>query len=258
MTSRHPHDVVVLPGVDALMEAAAERVVNRAAAAIGASGRFSIALSGGSTPKGLYELLATPRYARRIDWSHVHVFWGDERCVPPDDPASNYRMTREALLDHVPVVPSNVHRIRGDDPPAAAAAAYEEELRRVFSTPDGPPRETPGACFDLILLGMGDNGHTASLFPGLTAVRESKRWVVAEYVPEVSMWRVTLTPPVINAAADVVFLVSGPGKAPMLHRVLEGPHKPDPLPAQAIEPRGGATWLVDVAAAAGLREATRR
>jgi len=105
---------------------------------------------------------------------------------------------------------------------------------------------------------MGDNGHTASLFPGLTAVRESKRWVVAEYVPEVSMWRVTLTPPVINAAADVVFLVSRPGKAPMLHRVLEGPHKPDPLPAQAIEPRGGATWLVDVAAAAGLREATRR
>lgn len=255
----HPTgDVVVLPGVEALMEAAAERLVARAAAAMGTSGRFIIALSGGSTPRGLYEVLATPRHARRIDWSRLHVFWGDERCVPPDDPASNYRMAREALLDRVPVPPANVHRIHGEDPPAAAAAAHEEELRRVFSTPDGPPREAPGACFDLVLLGMGDNGHTASLFPGLTAVHESRRWVVAEYVSEVSMWRVTLTPPVINAAADVVFLVSGPGKAAMLHQVLEEPRRPDALPAQAIVPRGGATWLVDAAAAAGLSEATRR
>ena len=252
------HDVVVLPGVDALMEAAAERLVTRAAEAIGASGRFTLALAGGSTPRGLYELLATPRYARRIDWPQVHVFWGDERCVAPDHPDSNYRMAREALLDRVPVLPSNVHRIRGEDPPAAAAAAHEDDLRRVFSTPDGPPREAPGTCFDLVLLGMGDNGHTASLFPGLTAVRERKRWVVAEYVSEVSMWRVTLTPPVINAAADVVFLVSGAGKASMLHRVLQGPRQPDTLPAQAIVPRAGATWLVDVAAAASLREATRR
>jgi 6-phosphogluconolactonase len=256
--SRRTHEVVVLPGVETLMEVAAERLVTRAATAIGASGRFILALSGGSTPRGLYELLVTPRYAHRIDWPRVHVFWGDERSVPPDHPASNYRMAREALLDHVPILPSNVHRIHGEDPPAAAAAAHEEELRRVFSTPDGPPREAPGACFDLILLGMGDNGHTASLFPGLTAVHESNRWVVAEYVPEVSMWRVTLTPPVINAAADVVFLVSGPEKAPMLHRVLEGPRRPDAFPAQAIVPRGGATWLVDVAAAAALREATRR
>ena len=257
MTSRAP-DVVVLPSVAALMEAAAERLVSRAAAAIGASGRFTVALSGGSTPKALYELLATPRYAPRIDWSRVHVFWGDERCVPPDDPASNYRMTREALLDRVPVLPPNVHRIRGEDPPTAAAAAYEEDLRRVMSTPAGPPREVAGACIDLVLLGMGDNGHTASLFPGLTAVQERERWVVAEYVAEVAMWRVTLTPPVINAAADVVFLVSGAGKAAMLQRVLEGPRQPVALPAQAIVPSRGATWLVDVAAAADLREPTRR
>jgi 6-phosphogluconolactonase len=244
------HDVVVLPSVAALMEAAAERLVTRAAEAIGTSGRFTVALAGGSTPKGLYQLLATPRYAPRIDWARVHVFWGDERCVPPDDPASNYRMARETLLDHVPVPPSNVHRIHGEDPPTAAAAAHEQELRRVFSTREGPP----GASFDLVLLGMGDNGHTASLFPGLTAVHERARWVVAEHVAEVSMWRVTLTPPVINAASDVVFLVSGPGKAAMLQRVLEGPRQPDVLPAQAIIPRGGATWFVDAVAAADLRD----
>jgi 6-phosphogluconolactonase len=253
MTGRGTDEVEVLPGADALMETAAERLVGRASAAIRASGRFVLALAGGSTPRGLYQLLASPRHAQRIEWAHVHVFWGDERCVPPDDPASNYRMAREALLDRVPVPPSNVHRIHAEDRPAAAAAAYEEDLRRVFSTPDGPPREAPGACFDLILLGMGDNGHTASLFPGLTAVRESRRWVLAEYVSEVSMWRVTLTPPVINAAADVLFVVSGSAKAPMLHQVLEGPRRPDALPAQAIVPRAGATWLVDAAAGADLR-----
>ena len=245
--------VEVLPDAAALMEAAAEHLVTRAAAAIRSSGRFVVALTGGATPKPLYESLASPRYADRIDWSRVHVFWGDERCVPPTDHASNYRMTRETLLDHVPVSTSAVHRIHGEDPPTVAAAAYEADLRRLFSTPEGPPRATSGACFDLVLLGMGDNGHTASLFPGLTAVHERRRWVMAEYVAEVSMWRVTLTPPVINAAADVVFLVSGSGKAAMLQQVLEGPHRPDALPAQAIVPNSGCTWLVDAPAAAELR-----
>ena len=258
----YPHDAtrmsdrthtVVLPDAAALMDAAAEHLVTRAATAIRSSGRFVVALTGGATPKPLYESLASPRYADRIDWSRVHVFWGDERCVPPTDHASNYRMTRETLLDHVPVSAAAVHRIHGEDPPTVAAAAYEADLRRLFSTPEGPPRPTPDACFDLVLLGMGDNGHTASLFPGLTAVHERRRWVVAEYVAEVSMWRVTLTPPVINAAADVVFLVSGSGKAAMLHRVLEGPRRPDALPVQAIVPNGGCTWLVDAAAATELR-----
>ena len=254
MTSCRTKDVRVLPGVESLMEAAAERLVTRAAAAIGASGRFTVALAGGSTPRALYELLVTPRYARRIDWPRVHVFWGDERCVPPDDPASNYRMTREALLDHVPIPASNFHRIRGENPPVAAAAAYEEGLHRVFSTRDGRPREASGACFDLVLLGMGDNGHTASLFPGLTAVRERERWVVSEYVAEVSMWRVTLTPVILNAAADVVFLVSGSKKAATLQQVVEGPYRCDVLPAQAISaPNGCVTWLVDEAAAANLK-----
>jgi 6-phosphogluconolactonase len=246
-------DVVVLPSADALAEAVAERFVARAEAAIRATERLVVALAGGSTPARTYALLASPRFAARVDWSRVHVFWGDERCVPPDDPASNYRMTRETLLDHVPIPPSQVHRLRGEDAPPHAAAAYELEVRRALATLEGPPVTGPGRCFDLVLLGMGDNGHTASLFPGLTAVREASRWVVAEHVAEVSAWRLTLTPPVINTAAEVVFAVSGAAKAPMLRRVLDGPRQPDALPAQAIAPRNGPTWLVDAAAAAELR-----
>ena len=224
-----------------------------AAQAVGETGRFVVALAGGSTPKRLYELLSTPEYARRVDWAHTHVFFGDERCVPPDDPQSNYGMARLALLDRVPLPAANVHRMRGEDDPAQAAAAYERELRAAFATPDGPPGVRSDGRFNLVLLGMGDNGHTASLFPGLTAVRERERWVMAEHVAEVGSWRITLTPPVLNAAAQVVFLVLGAGKAPMLKRVLQGPARPDELPAQAIAPRDGTlTWLVDAAAAREL------
>jgi len=244
----------VLPSSDALMHAAAERFVSCAVTAIGNHGRFVVALAGGSTPKKLYAGLANAAHAQRIDWGHVHVFWGDERCVPADDPQSNYHMTREALLDHVPLPAANIHRIHGEDPPAAAASAYERELRSIFATPAGAPRPVAGGRFDLILLGMGDNGHTASLFPGLTAVHETQRWVAAEYVGEVSMWRVTLTPVVINAAAEVVFLVSGSDKAAMLQRVLEGPYQPGTLPAQVVAPSDGQLrWLVDTAAAARLK-----
>lgn len=243
----------VLPTPEALMQAAAEHFVSVAAEAINTSGRFTVALAGGSTPKSFYARLATDPYVTRVDWPRVHVFWGDERCVPPDDPTSNYRMTRVALLDHVPLPAANVHRIHGEREPVPAALAYERELRETFATPVGPPRVTPGARFDLVLLGMGDNGHTASLFPGLASVRETQRWVMAEYVAEVSMWRVTLTPVVINAAAEVVFLVSGAAKAEMLHRVLDEPHQPESLPAQAVAPRDGRLlWLVDAAAAADL------
>jgi 6-phosphogluconolactonase len=250
-TNRAQVDVV--PNADVLMQAAAESFVRCAADAIRASGRFVVALSGGSTPKSLYALLATARYASRVDWPCVHVCWGDERCVPLGDPASNYRMAREALLDHVRVPEENVHRIHGEDEPAAAAAAYERDLRDFFRNPEGPPRPTAGARFDLVLLGMGDDGHTASLFPGMTALRETRRWVVAERVTAVSMWRVTLTPVVINAAAEVTFLVSGGEKAVMLRRVLEGPYEPDELPAQVVSPGDGRLrWLVDAAAAADL------
>lgn len=245
--------VEVLPTRGALMQAAAGRFVSAAAVAIQASGRFAVALSGGSTPKSLYALLATGPYTTRLDWSRTHVFWGDERCVPPGNPVSNYRVARETLLDRVPVPEENVHRIRGEDEPAAAAAAYERELREQFRTPDGPPRSAPDARFDLVLLGMGEDGHTASLFPRMAAVRESCRWVAAERIAEVSLSRVTLTPTVINAAAEVVFLVSGREKAAMLHRVLEGPYQPDALPAQVIAPRDGRLlWLADADAAADL------
>ena len=237
----------------ALMEAGAAAFVAAARAAIGAHGRFIAALSGGSTPRALFELLATERLASSVDWSRMHVCFGDERAVPPDAEASNYRMAREALLDHVPIPASHVHRIRGEEPPLIAAAAYERMLRTLFATPVGPPRPVPGARFDLVLLGMGDNGHTASLFPGLHAVREAERWVVAESVAEVAMWRITLTPVVLNAAAEVVFLVSGADKAAMLHRVLDGPVRPDALPAQIVAPHHGRLrWLVDAEAGAQL------
>lgn len=187
----------------------------------------------------------------------MHVCWGDERCVPPEDPASNYRMAREALLDHVPIPATNVHRIRGEGDPPTVAAAYEQELRTLFATPEGPPPRRPGARFDLVLLGMGNDGHTASLFPGTPAVHETGAaapWVLAQHVASVSAWRVTLTPALINAAADVLFLVSGAEKAPVLRAVLTGPYQPDLLPAQVIAlDAGRLRWLVDAAAGAELQ-----
>lgn len=227
--------------------AAAERVVADANAAIHATGRFLIALSGGSTPRALYTLLAAPAYTARIDWSRVHVVWSDERCLPPDDRASNFRMARETLLDAVSIPRAQVHRVHGEDEPAHAARAYERDLLGVF--PATGPR------FDLVLLGMGVDGHTASLFPGLTAVHETSRLVVAEYVPQVAMWRVTLTAPAINAAAAVIFLVTGSEKARALRRVFEEAHDPDGCPAQVVAPRDGdVTWVTDLAAAALLTE----
>ncbi len=236
--------IVVLPDLDALVQAAAERFVVSAVEAIRARGRFHAALSGGSTPKGLYALLATAAYASRIDWARVHLFWSDERCVPPTDLMSNYRMVRETLIDHVALPAGNVHRIRGEDEPAAAAVAYERELRHTLGARTG---------FDLVLLGMGEDGHTASLFPGLTAVVERQRHSVAEYVAAVSMWRVTCTPALFNAAAAVMFLVSGSKKAARLRQVLEGTHQPEALPAQVVAPPNGSVcWLLDADAAADL------
>jgi 6-phosphogluconolactonase len=235
------------------MHAASELFVRTADVAMRARGRFVVSLSGGSTPNALYELLATEAFARRIDWTRVDVFWGDERCVPPDDPASNYRSARERLLDRIPIPTERVHRVRGEDEPVAAAAAYERELRATFATPDGPPRTSPGAHFDLVLLGLGHDGHTASLFPGTAPVHEPTRWVVAHDVAAASMWRITLTPLVLNAAAEVAFLVAGSEKAGILRRVLEGPRQPNVLPSQAIAPSAGCLrWLLDADAAAEL------
>jgi len=176
-----------------------------------------------------------------VMWSRVQVLWGDERCVPPHHPESNYRMARETLLDRVPVSPANVHRIHGEDDPAIAAADYETTLRALLP-------------IDLVLLGLGEDGHTASLFPGDAAVHEQTRWVMAAHAAAGSMWRITLTPAVINAAAEVLFIVSGAAKAGILRRVLEGPRRPQSLPAQAIAPTNGRVrWCVDAAAAAELQ-----
>ncbi len=237
--------IEVFPDPDGLARAVAEHVAARAAEVIAASGRFTVALAGGSTPKAAYRLLATDAFARRVDWARVHVLWSDERCVPPDDPRSNYRMAREALLDRVPIPPDNIHRIHGEDDPPGAAAAYERLLGDLLGGDRG---------LDLILLGMGDDGHTASLFPGQPAVRETARWVVADYIAAADMWRITLTPVTINAARDVSFIVSGAGKAERLRDVLEGPFVPERLPAQVVDPtHGRLTWLVDEAAASQLR-----
>lgn len=233
----------------ALAGAVARYVVTRITAAIAARGRCLLALAGGSTPRASYALLAGDDFVHRIAWPRLQVFWSDERCVPPDDARSNSRMARDALLDRVPIPPGNIHRIAGESPPEQAAASYERRLRDVVGQTSGDP--AAGAQLDLILLGMGVDGHTASLFPGGPAVHERVRWVMA--VEAVGAWRISLTPVIINAARDVCFVVSGVAKAERLHEVVEGPQAPARLPAQAIRPTNGRlTWLVDEAAASRL------
>jgi 6-phosphogluconolactonase len=237
-------DVRISPDPDSLARAAAQHFVALAAEAVAEHGRFAVALAGGSTPRATYSLLATPEFARRVDWPRVHVFFGDERCVPPEHPDSNYRMAREALLAHVPIPADNVHRIPCEMQPERAAAGYERRLRAFFGEQ---------ARFDLVLLGMGEDRHTASLFPGTAAIREKRRWVVAHYVQKLAAWRVTLTPVAINAAANVTFLVSGAAKAEALRAVLKGPEQPEVLPAQVVRPtEGHIVWMLDRQAARSL------
>jgi 6-phosphogluconolactonase len=235
----------VHPDARAVAEAASERFVETAARAIDAAGRFLVALSGGSTPEPFYRKLGSPAYLDRVDWERVQVFWVDERCVPPDEPGSNYAMAKEALLDQVDVRPGHVHRIRGEDDPETAAIEYERLLRRAFATPQGPPHPASGARLDLVVLGMGEDGHTASLFPGTPAVAEMERWVVPVTAPAPPLRRVSMTPPVLNAAGERLFLVTGEGKAPALARVRAGSEDPSTLPSLAV---ADATWLVDEAA----------
>ena len=244
--------IEVHPNTAHLNRAAAEHLVRLAQAAAATQGSFAVALSGGSTPTGMYGLLATPEFADRADWPRVHVFWGDERCVPPDHADSNYRMACDSLLRHVPLAEENIHRIPAELEPEQAATRYEEVLRRFF-TGDVPTRaklgEDMGPGLDLVLLGMGEDGHTASLFPASQAIRKEKHWVVADYVAKLAAWRITLTPAVINAAAHVVFLVAGHSKSKMLQQVLKGPYQPDAVPAQAVHPTSGQLlWLVDAEA----------
>ena len=242
--------VRVVDDLPAVARAAAERFVALGREAANARGGFTVALSGGSTPRALFRLLAAEPLRSQVAWDRVELFWGDERCVPPDHADSNYRMTRENLLDAVPVPPAHVHRIEAERPDhAAVAAAYEAEIARVLG---GTPGGTPPA-FDLVLLGMGPDGHTASLFPGTTALGERRRWVVANHVPKFQADRITLTYPILNRGAHVVFMAAGADKTPVLREVLEGPPDPTRLPSQGIRPVGGGLlWLVDRAAAAQL------
>lgn len=235
----------------AVARAAAEEFTRRAAVAVRARGRFTVALAGGSTPKALYGLLATePAFRDRVPWGQTHLFYGDERHVGPHDKDSNYRMSREAMLDRLcpdPLPAGNVHRVPAENPDAGAAAAeYAATLEGFFG---GLPR------FDLVLLGMGPDGHTASLFPGTTGLREMDRLVVAAWVDKLSTYRITFSPPLLRAAAAVLFLVGGADKAPALRAVLEGPPESDRYPSQGITAHDGETiWLLDRAAAGGLAE----
>ncbi len=238
--------VTIFDDAEEVARAAAERFVELAQSATAKRGRFAVALSGGSTPKRTYELLAGDDYKDRVDWPKVHVFFGDERMVPPDDAESNYRMASEAMLSCLSIPPENVHRINGLGDSVANARLYEDELRTFFNN-DGWP------SFDLVLLGMGDDGHTASLFPGTRALDERDAWVAANWVEKLKAYRVTLTAPAINRAAHIIFLVTGANKATPLSEVLKGEPDTRRLPSQLIKPLDGSLeWLVDKAAAAGL------
>ncbi|MDY0019354.1 MAG: 6-phosphogluconolactonase [Anaerolineae bacterium] len=232
----------VYPDAQALAYEAAAQIAALLSEAIAARKSATLALSGGSTPHLTYTLLAA-HFSERVDWQRVQIFWGDERCVPPDHPESNYRMAYETLLTQVSIPEANIHRMQGELPPDEAALAYEQELRAVFG-------EAAIPRFDLILLGLGDNGHVASLFPGTAAIEEHTRWVVAHYIESLESWRLTFTPPLLNAAATALFLVSGSRKGRRLKQVREGPYRPQRLPAQIVAPTDGKLlWLVDAQAA---------
>jgi len=251
MPSR-PYDIEILARSETLPHRAAETFVRCAESAVQQQGRCNVALSGGSTPRNLYALLASASdiYRARVPWEKMHFFWGDERHVPPDHPDSNYRMASEAMLSRVPVPAEHIHRIYGENPDVhAAATAYEAVLRDHYRLVSGQvPR------FDLVLLGMGPDGHTASLFPGTTALQERQRLVVANWIETFNTFRLTFTVPVLNNAAAVIFLVSGADKAAMLRTVLQGDQQPEYYPSQLVSPTHGTLlWLVDQAAAQELK-----
>ncbi|MGE5217029.1 MAG: 6-phosphogluconolactonase [Chloroflexota bacterium] len=241
-------EIIICRDVDELNRNAAAQWIESANGAIARAGRFAVALSGGSTPKALYSLLASPAYRDRIDWSRSHLFWGDERCVPPDHPESNFRMVREALLAKIQIPGQNIHRMAGEKEPSEAAADYEGELRNFFAL--GPGRLPR---IDLILLGLGEDGHTASLFPGTTALNEPDRLVAAPYVEKFKAHRLTLTLPVINDAMQVTFLVAGESKSTIVAEILGSRTHSPTYPAAKVRPADGRlTWLIAADASARL------
>jgi 6-phosphogluconolactonase len=239
------------PTFEALSQAAADAFVDRARAAVAARDACTVALTGGTTARRCYERLAALAERGSVTWNRVQFFWGDERAVGPDDEQSNFRMAREALLAPLAIASSQIHRMEGERPDLdEAARAYQRRLADVFDVPvDGPP-----PAFDVLLLGMGADGHVASLFPHTAALHETGRWVLAHHVPALDADRMTLTVPVLVAARSTIVLVSGSRKAEALAAVLEGPSNPDRFPAQLLERTpGSVVWFVDEAAAAGLK-----
>jgi 6-phosphogluconolactonase len=244
--------IIITSTIDELFVAAAKEVVQVVVDCRKAGRECRVALAGGSTPRGLYRLLTRDPYRTQLSWNHLRIFWGDERTVPPDHQESNFRMAEEALLSHVPIPSNQVFRIEGELPAGEAAAKYEAVLREQFRLSSG---EVPR--FDLIVLGMGPDGHTASLFPGTSAVAESQKLVAAPWVEKLHTHRVTLTPPVLNAAKHVIFLIGGVDKASALQAVLEGPADPARYPAQVVNPPAGhMVWLVNQDAAGLLKTET--
>ncbi len=240
----------VFADADQLAAAAARLFVIEARQAIAARGRFTVALAGGTTPNALYERLATGE-RDAVPWHAIHFFWGDERHVPPAHPDSNFRAAYRAMFAKVTVPEAHIHRIHAELPDAAVAAAeYERTLRRHFALDDAA-----WPVFDLVLLGLGTDGHTASLFPGSAALKETQRLVLAPWVEPLQSHRITLSLPVLNRASLVVFLVSGAAKAEVVRAVLQGPDRPDPVPARAVHPSAGRLlWLLDRAAATNLSQ----
>jgi 6-phosphogluconolactonase len=241
----HPN-LFIFDTPEQVARAAAERFVDYSIASIRGHGSFAVALAGGSTPRRAYELLGSDEFKSRVDWSRVHLYFGDERNVPPDSQESNYHMVNEALLSRVVIPAANVHRIEGEVDGTESAESYEAELKVFFGKVDWPR-------FDLVLLGMGADGHTASLFPRNAALKEETKWVVATRQPQSGQDRISLTLPVINHAARVTFMVTGTEKAATLARVLRGASADEALPAQKVRPVNGVLeWLVDRAAASGI------
>lgn len=242
--------IAVYPDIDTISQHAAQYVVRIANEAVVTRGRFTIALSGGSTPRELYSLLGSEPYLSQIDWKLVEIFWSDERSVPPDDAESNYRLAHETLLSHISTPAPQVHRMPAEQPDRdAAALAYTQEMQRAFGT-NGIP------SFDLLQLGMGPEGHTASLFPHQPALHERERLVMPVSVPKPPPDRLTFTPPLLNAARNILFLATGADKADALHAVLEGPYNPDEYPAQIVKPaHGEVVWMVDAAIAQKIHRA---
>lgn len=240
-------EIKVMPDPASVAHEAAERIVKLAEEAIELRGKFSIALAGGSTPEALFKLLAAEPYRDAIDWPNVHVFFGDERCVPPEDKDSNYRLARTTLLSKVAIPGDNVYRMHGEDDPEEAAKQYGTLLKEQFGDAGF---SGPGNTLDLILLGMGDDGHTASLFPHTKGLHETKHRCIANWVEQKNTWRITMTYPFINAARAVFICVTGTAKADRLKEVLEGPLDPERLPVQKIAPTDGKlTWILDAGAA---------